>query len=94
MRTNARLEDGTENLRITSGRSFTYHGREFIVDDLCKADIKDGRKYCLYEVREDNHLELMYWSIRWDLLTFETIKDAREWVRDWEWCTMGLNDFQ
>lgn len=94
MRTHKLLADGTEDLRITSGRRFTYNGRKFLVGDVDKCDIKDGRKYCLYEVRKGNRLEPMFWSIKWDLLTFTTIKDAREWVRDYEWCTRGLNDYQ
>lgn len=89
MRTNEKWADGTEILRITSVRNFTYHGRKFMVGNLCKADIKDGKKYCLYEVEKDDSLELMHNSIGWDLLKFKTIKDARRWVRDWDWCTVA-----
>ena len=92
MRTNEKFSDGTEILKTTSGRNFTYNGRKFRVSNLLKADMKDGNKYMLDEIREGGRTELMYNSVGWELLKFKTIKDARKWVRDWEWCTKGWND--
>lgn len=94
MRTNERDCEGNEILRNRGGRSFTFHGRKFYVADLCKADMKDGNKYLLEEIREGGRIELMHNSIGWELLKFKTIKDARAWVRDWEWCTKAWNDYQ
>lgn len=89
MRTNEKWADGTERLSITSGRSFTYNGRKYHVSDLPKSDQKDGNKYCIDEVMKDGRFELMHCSIGWDLLKFKTIKDARRWIRDWDWCTVA-----
>ena len=92
MKRNERHADGTEILKITSGRNFTYNDRKFHVSDLLKADMKDGNKYMLKEIRECGRTELMYNSIGWELLKFKTIKDARRWVRNWEWCTKRWDD--
>lgn len=90
MRTNERTFDGEEILKLRGGRNFTFHGRKFHVANLYKADEKDGNKYMLEEITKDGRMELMHNSIGWELLKFKTIKDARAWVRDWEWCTKAF----
>ena len=79
-----------DSLKITSGRNFTFHNRKFRVADLPKADQSDNKKYMIQEITKDGSSNLMYNSIGWELLKFPTIKEARRWIRDWEWCTKAL----
>lgn len=79
-----------ENLKITSGRNFTFHNRKFRVADLPKADQKGNKKYMIQEITKDGSCNLMYNAIGWELLKFPTIKEARRWVRDWEAYTKPL----
>lgn len=79
-----------ESLKITSGRNFSFHNRKFHVADLPKADQKDGEKYMIQEIMKDGSYSIMHNSINWEMLKFPTIKEARRWVSDWEWCTKAL----
>lgn len=86
MRKNEKLADGSELLRITSCRDFSYEGVRYHVSDLCKADAgPENYKYCLDIVDPDGSYSLAHDGITWQLLKFKTIKDARRWVRDWYW---------
>ena len=79
-----------ESLKITSGRNFSFHNRKFRVADLPKADRTDGKKYMIQEITKDGSCSIMYNSINWEMLKFPTIKEARRWISDWEWCTKAL----
>lgn len=80
-----------DSLKITSGRNFSFHNRRFHVADLPKADQKDGEKYMIQEITKDgSSCNIMYNSINWEMLKFPTIKEARRWISDWEWCTKAL----
>lgn len=86
MRKNEKWADGSEILRITSNRNFSYAGVRYHVSDLCRQDAgPEGFRYCLDIVDPDGGLHLAHDGISWDLLKFKTIKDARRWVRDWFW---------
>ena len=89
MRTNDRWPDGAERLRISSGRGFRFHGRRFWVGDLAKQDRKNGDKYLLYEIKNDRE-KIMHDKFTCEMLTFKTIKDARQWVRDSEPFTISI----
>ena len=44
----------------------------------------------IQEIMKDGSYSIMHNSINWEMLKFPTIKEARRWVSDWEWCTKAL----
>lgn len=86
MRKNEKWQDGTEILRITSNRNFSYAGVRYYVSNTCRQDAgPEGFRYNLNIVDPDGSLSLACDAISWETLKFKTIKDARRWVRDWFW---------
>ncbi|MDX8417376.1 hypothetical protein [Absicoccus intestinalis] len=79
-----------EYLKITSGRNFSFHNREFHVADLPKQDQTDGNKYMIQEVMKDGSYNLCFNELNWDLLKFPTIKEARRFVSYEEWCIKSM----
>ena len=69
-------------MTINGNRQFRYNGKRYLVQDLPKADVVDGRKYYI-TVFENGRWKIAY-AFGVDIQKFATIKDAQRYVRDWD----------
>ena len=76
-------------MRITSGRKFSYNGRKYYIQNTGHKE--KNQKYMIQEVRDGRYICLCN-KLGYDMPTFETIKDARRYVRDWDFTLEPLSN--
>lgn len=68
-------------MTINGKREFTYNGNKYRIQDACKADIVDGKKYFVTFLK-NGFYETAYNKLGYEIDFFKTIKDAQRYVRD------------
>ena len=71
-------------MTINGRRNFTYNGKKYRVMNLCKQDLEGNRKYFVSILQSNGFYSPAHNVAGWDLVKFETIKDAQRYVRDWD----------
>ena len=70
-------------MTINSNRTFQYNGFKYYIQTVGK------KQYAITRIINDRPV-LMYNKIGWDMPTFSTIKDAKRYVRDWDFILEAL----
>ena len=65
-------------MTINCNRRFIYNGIKYYIQTIGK------KQYSISRIEKDGRFTQLYNNIVWDMPIFDNIKDAKRYVRDWD----------